>query len=165
MSDSKILDHPLTTHVGKASAYLLNNFSPMSGFRSERKLSTYLVDGELEVREIASQIFHNDTLVLYIADNCNALELFILYIGFIICMPSKFWRKVIYIVLGVILIDLINIFRCMGLIYLREYYHAYFDFAHHFLFKAIVYTFTLLIWMRFSRNINFKNSNESLQIG
>ena len=72
-------------------------------------------------------------------------------------MPSKFWRKVLYIILGVILLDSINILRCVGLIYLREYFHAYFDFAHHYLFKATVYTATFLIWMLYARKIHLKN--------
>ena len=164
LSDSKILDHPLTTHVGEASVYVLNNLGDMSGFTSKRKISEYVVDGELLATEEASQIYHNDYLVLHIADVCNGLELMVLYIGFIVCMPSRFWRKVLYIIIGVILIDVINILRCTGLIYLREYYHAYFDFAHHYLFKATVYTATFLMWMVYARKIHLKNE-QPLQVG
>ena len=164
LSDSKILDHPLTTHVGEASVVVLNNLGDMSGFTSTRKVSTFVDGGELLVEEQASQIYHNDKLVLYIADVCNGLELMVLYIGFIVCMPSRFWRKVLYIIIGVILIDLINILRCTGLIYLREYFHAYFEFAHHYLFKATVYATTFLMWMVYSRKIHLKNE-QPLQIG
>ncbi|KJD33918.1 hypothetical protein PK35_04055 [Tamlana nanhaiensis] len=162
-SHTKVLDYPLTKHVGEASTYLLNNFSPMSGFTVERTVGTFYIGEELVEGGVSSQIFHNDYLVLHIADNCNGLELLVLFIGFIICMPSSFWRKVLYIVIGCIIIDFVNILRCMGLIYLREYYHAYFDFAHHYLFKAAVYTCTFLMWMYFSRKISFKNEN--LQVG
>ncbi|SFZ90498.1 exosortase/archaeosortase family protein [Flaviramulus basaltis] len=165
LSDSKILDHPLTTHVGEASVFVLNNLGDMSGFSSKKEVSTFVDDGgDLLVKEQASQIYHNDKLVLFIADVCNGLELMVLYIGFIVCMPSKFWRKTLYIIIGVILIDLINILRCTGLIYLREYFHAYFEFAHHYLFKATVYTATFLMWMFYSRKIHLKNE-QPLQIG
>ena len=162
LSDSRILDRPLTTHVGEASVLVLNNLGDMSGFTSKKEISTYIEEDEL-VKGEASQIYHNNRLVLYIADVCNGLELMILYIGFIICMPSKFWRKALYIIIGIILIDIINIFRCTGLIYLREYFHQYFDFAHHYLFKATVYTATFLMWMFYSRKIHLKN--EPIQIG
>lgn len=155
LSDSRLLDEPLTEHVGNASVYVLNGLGDMSGFISKSEISTY-IEGEGLVTQKASQIFHHDKLVLYIADICNGLELMILYIGFIVCMPSRFWRKVLYIVIGVVLIDIINIFRCTGLIYLREYYHAYFDFAHHYLFKATVYTATFLMWMVYARKISLK---------
>ena len=154
--NSKIIDHPLTTHVGKASVELLNRWSSMSGFEVVRTSKSLLFDGEYEPHE-ASLIYHNGKQVLYIGDPCNGLELMVLYIGFIVCMPSGLWRKVLYIVLGVILLDLVNIFRCMGLIYLREYFHYYFDFAHKYVFKISVYTVTFLIWLYFSRKINLNN--------
>ncbi|GAA4957437.1 archaeosortase/exosortase family protein [Algibacter aquimarinus] len=151
--NSGILDYPLTTHVAKASTFVLNN-SGMSGFTTNR---IEIGDG------ISSEIYHNDRLVLFVADVCNGLELMILYIGFIICMPSSFWRKVKYILIGIIIIDLINILRCSGLIYLREYFHAYFDFAHHYLFKAVVYGVTFIMWIKYSRKISLKN--EAVQVG
>ncbi|MGC1204331.1 MAG: archaeosortase/exosortase family protein [Flavobacteriaceae bacterium] len=156
--DSKFLDYPLTTHVAEASTVFLNNSMLLSGFTTQR---VFTEDDSLLIE--ASEIYHNDNLVLFIADACNGLELMVLYIGFIVCMPSKYWRKVIYILLGVLFIDIINILRCSGLIYLREYFHAYFDFAHHYLFKAVVYAATFLMWMVYSRKISLKN--EALQIG
>ena len=156
--DSKFLDYPLTTHVAEASSVFLNNSMLLSGFTTQR---VFTEDNSLIIE--ASEIYHNDNLVLLIADACNGLELMVLYIGFIVCMPSKFWRKIIYILLGVLFIDIINILRCSGLIYLREYFHAYFDFAHHYLFKAVVYAATFLMWMVYSRKISLKN--ETLQIG
>jgi len=159
--DSKILDYPLTTHVGEASTELLNRFSSMSGFEAVREAKTTLYEGEYTTVE-ASEIYHNGKSILHIADVCNGLELIVLYIGFIVCMPSNFWRKVLYIILGAILLDMVNIFRCIGLIYLREYFELYFDFAHKYLFKTAVYGVTFLLWMLFARKIHLKN--EALQI-
>ncbi|ULC58308.1 exosortase/archaeosortase family protein [Flaviramulus sp. BrNp1-15] len=160
--DSKVLDYPLTTHVAEASTKFLNSSGFLSGFSTNRTTRTSVYEGELISHE-ASEIFHNNKLVLYIADGCNGLELMVLYIGFIICMPSKIWRKILYIILGVALLDIINILRCVGLIYLREYFQAYFQFAHHYLFKVMVYGATFLIWKFYSRKIQFKN--ELVQVG
>lgn len=156
LKDAKVLDHPLTTHVAEASVFFLNNLTPMSGFYTSRVDASWVYEGEYLFEE-ASQILHNGNLVLYIADSCNGLELIVLYIGFIICMPSSLWRKAIYIVIGIILLDLINIGRCIGLIYLREYLHAYFQFAHKYVFKITVYAATFLIWWFYARKINLKN--------
>ena len=161
LSDSKILDYPLTTHVGEASTEILNRFSSMSGFKDVRSERTTIYEGEYITQE-SSEIYHNGKSILHIADACNGLELLVLYIGFIVCMPSRFWRKVKYIVLGVIFLDFINITRCIGLIYLREYYELYFNFAHHYLFKITIYGVTFLLWMLFARKIHFKN--ETLQV-
>ena len=150
--DSKILDYPLTIHVAEASTQLLNSLGGMSDFVSEREIYESVNLGEKTKNE-ASAIYHNDYRVLFIADSCNGLELIALYIGFIICMPCKFWRKIKYIILGIIILDVTNILRCVGLIYLREYFEVYFDFAHHYLFKATVYTATFLMWMVYARKI------------
>ncbi|GAA3599798.1 archaeosortase/exosortase family protein [Flavivirga amylovorans] len=160
--DSQFLDGPLTTHIGESSAQFLNNFTSMDGFVAKNESWTTTYEGEL-LEEKVSAIYHYDNKVLNIANVCNGLSLLALYVGFIICMPSKFWRKILYIILGLIILDVINILRCVGLIYLREYFYVYFEFAHHYLFKATVYTATFLIWMLYCRKIHFKN--ESLQVG
>ncbi|MGB5419147.1 hypothetical protein, partial [Algibacter sp.] len=154
--DSKVLDHPLTIHVGDDSDYLLNNWTSMSGFTSVREIKTSTYHGEVSAQE-ASLIYHNGKEIIYIVDRCNGLELMVLYIGFIVCMPSKFLRKVLYIIIGVMLLDITNILRCSGLIFLREYYHAYFEFAHHYLLQASMYTVTFLMWMFYARKIKLKN--------
>ncbi len=159
---SNSLDYVLTMHVGDASVWVLNNLTTMSGFAAVEDIYSEVYNGET-IQHRSSGIYHNDYKVLNIADACNGLELIVLFVGFIVCMPSKIKRKILYIVLGVIVLDVVNIFRCVGLIYLREYYHVYFDFAHHYLFKMVVYGVTFLIWWYYSRKISLKQ-NEVVQV-
>ena len=154
--DSKFIDYKLTTHVAEASTFFLNNSGFIDGFTTQRRIVSSVFEGET-IKSESSVIYHNNKGVLYIADACNGLQLMVLYIGFIVCMPSSFLRKVLYVALGILVLDIVNILRCMGLIYLREYFHAYFDFAHHYLFKAIVYFTTFLFWRLFARKIQLKN--------
>ena len=153
--DAKYLDRALTAHVGNASVTLINSLGAMNGFVSKREMTDN--DNLGILKDEVSVIYHNDKVVLNIANVCNGLELMVLYIGFIICMPSTFFRKFLYIILGLIVLDAINIIRCVGLIYLREYYAIYFQFAHHYLFNAMVYTGTFIMWILYSRKIQFKN--------
>lgn len=153
--DSKVLDFPLTEHIANSSVMVLNEFTSMSGFTAEREIKRVIDNGNLIIRGY-SHIYHNNEIVLNVADECNGLEFLVLYIGFIVCMPSKFWRKLKYIAIGVIVLDGLNILRSSGLIYLREYFHAYFDFAHHYLFKVTVYSAAFIMWMVFTRKIKLK---------
>jgi exosortase/archaeosortase family protein len=153
--DSKVLDFPLTEHVANSSVMVLNEFTTMSGFTAEREVGSLIYDADL-IPYGYSHIYHNQKLVLNVADACNGLEFLVLYLGFIVCMPSNFWRKVKYISIGILVLDGINILRASGLIYLREYFHAYFDFAHHYLFKVTVYSAAFIMWMVFTRNIQLK---------
>jgi len=154
--DYFVLDTYLTNHVGKSSVFVLNNFGSSSEYSSILQRFSKEYSGET-INTVASSIFKNKNRVLLIANACNGLELLVLYIGFIICMPSSILRKIKYLILGVIMLDVVNIFRCIGLIYLYEYFQIYFDFAHHYLFKIVVYSTTFLIWMYFSRKINLND--------
>lgn len=160
--NSNTLDNLLTNHVGTASVQILNNFTSLSGFTEKEEIYSEILGGEI-IEHKSFAIYHYNYKVLNIAHACNGLELLVLYIGFIVCMPSSFKRKLLYIVIGVIILDIVNILRCVGLIYLREYFHAYFQFAHHYLFKVIVYSTTFLLWVIFTRKIQLKN--EAVQIG
>ena len=160
--DSQIVDSFLTEHIGNASTFVLNNSGFLSGFTSVIEKYDEVYAGKILNNKI-SAIYHYDYKVIHIANACNGLELLMLYIGYIICMPSSFTRKLKYVILGVITLDLVNVIRIVGLIYLREYFEAYFDFAHHYLFKAVIYLSTFLIWRFYSRKISFtKQSSQSI---
>ncbi|MBU2949826.1 archaeosortase/exosortase family protein [Tamlana agarivorans] len=148
----------LTNHVGNFSVLILNNLGDMTGFSCTNTSLISNYSGEL-IEEFYSEIYHYEKKILKIANACNGLTLMALYTGFIVCMPSLFWRKIKYILIGLIVIDAINIIRCVGLIYLSEYYHTYFDFAHHYLFKAVIYATTFLLWYIFARKIHLNHEN------
>jgi exosortase/archaeosortase family protein len=44
-----------------------------------------------------------------------------------------------------------NIFRCAALGYVKEYYHPYFNISHHFIFKAIIYSVIVILWIQFTK--------------
>ena len=75
----------------------------------------------------------------------------VIYAGFIFCFPVSGLRKTFSILFGLIIIDAINILRCSVLGFIKEYYHPYFNFSHHFIFKAIVYSVIVALWVRFTR--------------
>lgn len=97
---------------------------------------------------------------MHIADGCNGLELYILYLGFLVAIPSSVKRKLFYGVFGALVIYLVNMFRCVGLAYMAIYWRDQFDFAHHYLFKVIVYGTIFLLWMGFAEK-TFKSDEYS----
>ena len=57
---------------------------------------------------------------LWIGDNCNGIALFGLFSGFIIAFPGKWWKKIIYIPIGIVLIEFVNVIS-----------HVYFNGNNH----------------------------------
>lgn len=98
-----------------------------------------------------SAIYIRGARSIGIADPCNGLELYVLYIGFIVCFPTTLKRQVAFIVVGVVGIFIANSFRCLGLAWLNYHNYAIADFAHHYLFKIILYAMIFWAWIVYSR--------------
>ncbi len=86
-----------------------------------------------------------------IGHSCNALEVYILYIGFILCIPSSYLRQLLYILIGISLIYLSNLLRCAGLFYLVTDHSPFFHVAHKYVFKFVLYALVFLLWYFYTK--------------
>ena len=91
-------------------------------------------------------IFYNNKPTINIADPCNGLEFLLLYAWFILVMPGTLRRRIIFLAGGLLLLHLSNLLRCWGLVEIYRQYRHSFDFAHHYLFKIIIYGLSFLLW-------------------
>lgn len=142
----KVPDQPLTHITSTCTAFVYNIISPNHFVQSVQEFEG---GGEKSVIHI------NNHKVIRVADACNGLELFILYLGFIICLPTTFKRQLIFSSLGILLIFVLNIFRCYGLAWL--YYHNFYfaNFAHHYLFKMIIYVIIFYLWVKYANSKSY----------
>ena len=87
-----------------------------------------------------------------IADACNALELMVLYAGFIFSAPLPLRKQLPYICTGLLLIGIVNVLRCLALIYIYIAFPNFFVFAHHYIFTLIIYLIIFFIWKRYIKD-------------
>lgn len=159
----RTLDGPLTNTVGSQSVWILNQIYQTKGFKATPVVAVTRMEGDYQIAKV-SKIDKDGKHLLNIADDCNGLELFILYVGFILSMPASVKRKVIYLIGGVFIIHLVNLLRCVGLSALLMHWDRYFDLAHHYIFKIMVYSTIFILWVRYSNNLSvFKTSHEPVQ--
>ena len=152
LQPTRLFDAPLTSSVGKCTAQALNFINNSHRFASGPGFSTELnQDGSS--KEVVELVKNNGKNILSIADACNALELFILYLGLIWCLPAFIKRKIAYSLIGIVIIYASNIFRCIGLSLLVMYYPSAVDFAHHYLFTFIVYSIIVLLWFFYTKKL------------
>ena len=91
-----------------------------------------------------------------IANGCNGLELFVTYLGFLFCYRSGWKRQVGFALVGVAFIYILNVLRCFGLVWLISNGSSLADFAHHYLFKMIIYSVIFGMWMLYTgRNFQY----------
>lgn len=84
---------------------------------------------------------------LWIGDNCNGIVLFSLFAGFIIAYQGKIKYKLIYIPVGIISIQLLNVLRVVILAILDTHSRAWTEFNHTYTFTIIIYGYIFLLWM------------------
>jgi exosortase/archaeosortase family protein len=97
-------------------------------------------------------IIKNNRKILGIADPCNGLELYILYIGFLFCFKPKLLKLLGFLIIGFTIIYVANILRCYFIALMNMQRFNLIDVAHHYVFKLIMYVIIFGLWMLFLRN-------------
>jgi exosortase family protein XrtF len=149
----RILDKPLSHVVGQGTVWLLNTCTHSADYTQKGQIGVIPTDNGPAAAPLENIYFHKWNVVS-IEDSCNGLELMVLYIGFIVCMPALFKRKLVFAIGGTLLIYVINVIRCAGVAYIIIYYPKYADFAHHYVFTFIVYGLIIGLWLIFVKKLN-----------
>jgi exosortase family protein XrtF len=149
---TRLIDKPLSHSVGAGTAWLLNVYTHSHNYIDKTEHGSEPTDNGLTDMPLDNVYFHQH-IAVSIEDTCNGLELFVLYAGFIICMPATLRRKIIFAVSGILLIYVVNIIRCTGVAYIILCYPQYADFAHHYVFTFVVYGVIIALWLIFSKKV------------
>lgn len=96
-------------------------------------------------------IFMNGKRIIFIAYTCDALELYLMYVGFLFCIPTTKKRFLLFAGVGVGVIFILNILRCFGLTWLSINKREWLDFSHHYAFTLIVYAFIFYGWFKYTK--------------
>lgn len=129
----RVVDKPLTDTTAHFSARLLSFFiNAKAGYSSDY-----------------ASIFINDDKAVNIADPCNALILFVVYLGFIIAFPASIKKKVLFALGGVLTIFVLNVLRCATLAVVANKYLYIVD--HHFVYNLFVYAIIFVLWYLFTK--------------
>lgn len=84
---------------------------------------------------------------LWIGDNCNGIALFALFAVFIIAYKGQIKTKIIYIFLGILSIQLLNVVRVTGLAILDTHSRTWTEFNHTYTFNILIYGYIFFLWM------------------
>jgi len=140
-----ILDRPLTTLVAKHTILGLQLFYPNSTFKK------IAIEPKQKSDFFYQKIYKDNRACIGIADPCNALELYVLYLGFIIALPRNFLKMLMFILFGFVIIYICNIIRCTVIGYLNIERSWSTEVAHHYVFKLIMYVLIFAGWVLYLR--------------
>lgn len=176
LQTKKILKNPFYRFIALSSClylswYLLYTFI----IHPSEKIDLLVINNTVTITEkILTQlhfvVFKGDERVigidgtpgLWIGDKCNGIELFALFAIFVLAYPGKFLYKLIFIILGIASIQLINIFRVVGLAIIQLHYPEWTDFNHTYVFNVLVYGYIFCLWIIWVTK--FSNKNQPIEL-
>ncbi len=104
-----------------------------------------------EVTHTGYDITVNGTHSLHIAEPCNGLDFFGLFICFILAFPTTIKEKLKFLPIGLLTIHVLNMIRINLLIFNYYHFRTSFDFNHKVTFNLIVYGIMLVMWVLWTR--------------
>jgi exosortase/archaeosortase family protein len=96
-------------------------------------------------------IWVKDVRLIGIADPCNGLDIYVLYISFLFCFPGSLRRRGVFLLVGIPYIYIINTIRGALLAWLSMYHKDLVDVSHHYIFTASVYLLVFYLWVLYSK--------------
>src|SRR5438128_8308669 len=84
---------------------------------------------------------------------CNGVEASIVLIAAMLAFPAPWRRKLIGLGIGVIAVQGLNIIRVISLFYLGQWSFDVFEFAHLYVWQALIMLDVLIVWLLWVRTL------------
>jgi len=88
---------------------------------------------------------HN--IVLNVEFGCNGLEAVMIYAVAVLTFPASWRQKLIGILFGFLIIQVLNLIRVIGLAYAGVYHREFFDIIHLYVAQGIMIAVALLAFI------------------
>ncbi len=108
---------------------------------------------------VDGSILRLPSISLDVRFGCNGLEAVMIYSVAVITFPSKWRDKIVGILAGFLLIQLINVFRIAGLAYSGVYHRQLFDIIHIYVAQGVMIAIALGVFLLYLRYTGRKNES------
>lgn len=127
------LADPVTQFVTHHSAVLLR----VIGFDAETLNSTVRASVSLTL---------DGKAVVNVFEGCNAINVSILFVAFLVAYKGKWVTTLLYAILGLVAIYVFNLIRVSGLFLVAKFYPDHLYYMHKFVFTGVIYAFVFGLW-------------------
>ena len=95
---------------------------------------------------------HNGFAVA-IEAGCNGVEASIVLVAAMLAFPAPWKRKLLGLAVGVVAVQGLNIVRVISLFYLGQWRLDVFEFAHLYVWQALIMLDVLIVWLLWVRTL------------
>jgi exosortase/archaeosortase family protein len=155
------INDPVTLLEAKITAKIFRIMGYNVYLSNDHSVKYLNFSGEESTRSIKQLIVINNKPIIGIESACNGVELFALFIGFLIAFGGR--RKLIlFVSLGLTSIFILNTIRIVAITWISLFDKEQANFHHHYTFMFIIYGYILWLWHRWTilQSFNMNAENE-----
>ena len=105
-------------------------------------------------------LLNNQTrTVLRVYEGCNGLNVFIVFVSFLVAFGGKIKNMLIYIVIGCLILHVANLLRIILLYETAVHRPLFFYYFHKYFFTAVLYLIVFVLWIQWTR---FKSAGHAI---
>ena len=94
-----------------------------------------------------------NSFAISVRAGCNGVEAAMILIAAMLAFPASWKHRAIGIIAGLFAVQLLNIVRVISLFYLGQWNMTVFDWAHSYLWPALIMLDVLIVWMIWIRTL------------
>lgn len=91
-------------------------------------------------------VIDNGTAIIQVFEGCNGINVMIVFLSFVIAFTGTLKKTVWFVVAGLVLIYIANLFRVSLLYFVAKYYPDNLYFFHKYLFTGLLYILVFVLW-------------------
>ena len=84
---------------------------------------------------------------------CNGVEATLVLLAAMLAFPAPWKHKVVGLVIGILAVQLLNILRVISLFYLGQWNYDVFEWAHLYVWQALIMLDVLVVWLIWVRRV------------
>ena len=84
---------------------------------------------------------------------CNGVEATIVLVAAMLAFPAPWKNKIIGLVIGIIAVQGLNVVRIISLFYLGQWNYEVFEWAHLYVWQALIMLDVLIVWLLWVRTL------------
>jgi exosortase H (IPTLxxWG-CTERM-specific) len=118
-------------------------------------ISTWIVtlfDGNVVA---AGKIMRSTTngFAVSIEAGCNGVEATLVLLAAMLAFPAPWKHKIIGLIIGILAVQLLNVLRVVSLFYLGQWNYDAFEYAHLYVWQALIMLDVLVVWLIWVRRV------------
>ena len=84
---------------------------------------------------------------------CNGVEATIVLVAAMLAFPASWQRKLIGLAVGIVAVQALNVVRVISLFYLGQWNMQVFEWAHLYVWQALIMLDVLIVWLLWVRTL------------